>query len=255
MPFTISHIGYILPIHQKWEKKLSVSGLIFGSIAPDYDILFRLTKVRFHIFQYDAKSILFYIFPLSLISAFFFHLVCRNIIIKNLPGYYERKYQKYTSYDFFHELRTHYFRVSISILFAILLHLFLDYLCHIINAYYLKMYLLQLFHIDIIANLFYLLGIYGLPVLFSLVGFYLIYTFEYNKSLSLKNLKLTKTKSFFWFILLLNTFLFFLIKLHYTEKDNEFYVDFIIISLTSSFLVALYFTCFLFLLFQKLTKK
>lgn len=251
MPFTFSHIGFILPIKKKWKSKFSITGLVFGSLAPDYDILFRLTNVRFHIFQYDIKTILFLIFPLALASAFAFHLFCRNIIIDNLPAVYRLQYRQHTSFNFTSFLKKHFLRVSLSIIFAILLHLFLDFMCHFLNAYQVKMFMLQFSDSDIIANVAYVFGIYGLPILFSLIGFYLIYKYEYHKHFSIKNLAINKKQFLFWFTMVVFTILFSILKFLITEVDHEFFIDFIIISLTSSFLVAIYANCLFYYIFQK----
>jgi len=252
MPFTFSHIGYILPIQKKWKDKFSISGLVFGSLAPDYDILFRLTKIRFHIFQYDINTILFLIFPFALLSALVFHVFCRNIIIENLPLMYEKKYERYKSFNFVKFLKAHYLIVATSVIFAILLHLVLDFLCHCLNAYYVKMFVLKLTQNDIIVNGSYLFSIYGLPVLFSLLGFYLIYVYEYHKRISIRSLAVNKTKLRFWLTMLLFNILFLVIKFYITEVDNEFFIDYVIISITSSFLIALYATCIFYFFMQKL---
>lgn len=252
MPFTFSHIGFVLPIKKKWKTKFSITGLVFGSLAPDYDILFRFTNVRSHIFKYDIKTIFLLIFPLALISAFCFHVFCRNIIIENLPSKYEQQYQKYKSFHFLQHFKKHYFIVSISILFAILLHLFLDFLCHFLNANYIKLIILQLTHQESIANISYIFSIYGLPIIFSLVGFYLIYVYEYHKNISINDLAITTKNITFWITMLLITILFSILKFYFTEVDKDFFIDYIIISVTSSSLIAVYTTCMLYYIVQKI---
>ena len=255
MPFTFSHIGYVLPIQKKWKEKFSITGLVFGSLAPDYDILFRLTNVRFHIFQYDIKTILLLIFPLALLSALLFHLFCRNIIIENLPLTYQLQYKKYQSFNFFEQFKKQYLRISFSIIFSIYLHLFLDFLCHCLNAYYIKMIILSITQNYTISIFFYIFAIYGLPVLFSVIGFYLIYVYEYHKKISIKNLILTKSKFIFWFIMFLFTVVFSAVKFCITEVDKEFFIDFIVISVTSSFLIAVYATCICYFCIEKIKSK
>lgn len=251
MPYTFAHIGYVLPIKKEWKQYFSITGLVFGSLAPDCDILFRLTKIRFHIFQYDIKTIFLILFPIALISAFCFHVFCRNVIIENLPRKFELKYQKYNTFNFLQHFKQHYFIVSASILFAILFHLFLDFLCHCLNAYSVKMILLELTNNNIIANLSYIFSIYGLPIIFSLVGFYMIFVYEYHKNISIKDFAITTQKFTFWISMFLITILFSVLKFYITEIDNEFFIDSIIISLTSSFLVAIYATCMLYYFIQK----
>ncbi len=252
MPFTFAHIGYVLPIKLKLKKYFSITGLVFGSLAPDFDILFRLTRVRFHIFQYDAKTIIFYIFPLALISAVFYHLFCRNLIIENLPTYYELKYKKYKSFDFIEYLKKKYFVVFGSIIFAILLHLLLDFLCHCIDAYSAKVFINKHFHDRISDKVTFGFSIYGLPILFSIVGFYLVYRYELTEIFSLKKIVFTKQKVMFWCAFVLISILLFAIKYKLSEVDLEYYIDFIIISATSSVIIAVYTTCLVFQLIKKL---
>ena len=240
-----------MPIQQKWKDQFSISGLIFGSLAPDYDILFRLTKVRFHIFQYDLKTILFLIFPLTLISAFAFHLFCRNIIIDNLPVVYKTQYKKYVSFNFTDYFKKHFMQISISIFFAIILHLILDFLCHFLDATHVKILALVITKNDVIGNIAYIFAIYGLPILFSTLGVYLIFKYEYQKQFSFSNLALTKKQLAFWITMFVFTILFSIAKFMITEVDKDFFIDFIIISLTSSFLVAIYATCIFYFFIQK----
>ena len=94
MPYTFAHIGFVLPFKKKWPVQLSMTGLIFGSITPDYDFLFRLTNISDHLFQYDFACIVFIFYPLALLSAISFHLICMNVIIDNLPAYFQQTIQR-----------------------------------------------------------------------------------------------------------------------------------------------------------------
>lgn len=252
MPYTISHIGYILPFYNKWKKKLSISGLVFGSIAPDFDILFRLTNIRFHIFQYNALTIFLVIYPLALISAIVFHLFVRNILIDHLPSYFQAKYQHNKSFNFVSYFQNHLLKVSLSIFFAIYLHLFLDFICHYLNAYRTSILVANFTNNSIIISISYYLAIYFLPVLFSIVGFYLIFIEEKLNKLRISNLHLTKQARLFWLIIILNTVLFSIFKFYITQSDETFIIDYIIINITPSILIALYVTCFFYFLHTKL---
>lgn len=251
MPFTFAHIGYILPIQKKWKEKLSVTGLIFGSIAPDYDILFRLTNVREHLFQYDLSCILFLIYPLALISAFSFHLFCRNVIIENLPIFLKQKYQKYNSVNFSALLKKDFLRISYSIVFAICLHLFLDYFCHFLDGFQVKEFIKQYSQNETIGDISYIFACYGLPILFSLVGFYLIYVYEYHRNLRLHYFSLTKQQWIFWISMIMMTVIICLIKFIITEADYSLLLDFVAILMTSAFIIAFYLTCIIYYFFIK----
>jgi hypothetical protein len=135
MPYTFAHIGFTLPVYKRFHRYFSVTGLVFGSIVPDFDILFRLTNVRYHIFEYDLKTILFIICPIGLICALFFHLFCRNVIIEQLPDNLHQKYKRYLTVDFIKIFKRDYIRIAASVILAILLHIFLDYISHIVDAH------------------------------------------------------------------------------------------------------------------------
>ncbi len=251
MPFTFAHIGYILPIHKKWKEKLSITGLVAGSIAPDYDFLFRLSNVSDHIFQYDLKCILTMIYPLAMLTAILFHLLCRNIILENLPIYFQQKYKKKDSVGFLRMLKQNFLRISFSVIIAILLHLFLDFFGHIPSAYKFKPYVMQYTDSNLIGNIALLFGFYALPVLFTLVGIYLIYVYEFRKDLSLSYFSLTKQQFIFWFFMSILTVILSIIKYYITDPGLTYPFDFIIILITSSFIISFYLTCIVFNLLRK----
>jgi hypothetical protein len=132
-----------------------------------------------------------------------------------------------------------------------MLPLFLYCLCHFLNAYPIMVFMLKLTKKYTIANITYILWIYGLPILFFLVGFYLIYRYEYHEHFSIKNIAITRKLFLFWLTMLLFTILFSIVKFLITEVDKELSIDFIIISLTSSFLVAIYATFLFYFYIQK----
>ena len=251
MPYTFAHIGFIAPVKKKWQTNFSTTGLVFGSIAPDYDILFRLTNVRMHLFQYDIVCILFMIFPLALVSALFFHLFCSAVLFNNLPAFYQNKFKEYKAFDFIETFKKDYLSISLSILFAIILHLILDFFCHCLNAYQTRLTILQLFHNQLLGDVSYFFAIYGLPVLFSLAGFIILFPYIFKEKDILKHLKFSRQQLLFWLWILVNTFLFTLLKFYTSAIDYEFIIDFIAISVTSSFILAIYTTCLIYFLSQK----
>ena len=245
MPFTFAHTGYILPVKKKWIAYFSTSGLVFGSLAPDYDILFRFSENRFHLFQYDMFSIFFYIYPLALLSAVYFHLCCQTILSEHLPLFLRNKVSSFLSINIISELRKHFIKISFSILFAIFLHLFLDMLCHILDAWSVKMFVLTITKNIEMANIFYGLAIYLLPVLFSLYGFYLLWKYITDKDRSIASYKLTKKQLRFWLLVVFLAVGISILKLViFRLQDEDFWVDQMIISLTSSFMLSFYLICF-----------
>lgn len=246
MPYTFAHIGYILPIRKKWSKYFSITGLVFGSLAPDYDILFRLTKIRFHVFQYNLKTICFLIYPMAFLSAVLFHLICRNVLIKNLPSPFFEKYQKYLSFDFNAYLKNHLLLFSASVFFAIFLHLFLDFFCHILDAYQVSLFVRGIIQMQYLSDKIGYFSIYFLPVVFSCLGFYYIYKFEYNSVIPKMYFSQPKQAFLFWITLLILTIFICALKIFFTEKEKDYWLDLIAISFTSALIIAVYLCCFIF---------
>lgn len=245
MPFTFAHTGYILPVKKKWSSHLSTTGLVFGSLAPDYDILFRFSENRFHLFQYDLFSILFYIYPLALLSVFFFHLTCQSVLSVNLPPVIQKKVSSFLSINIIPEFKSHFIKISFSIILAVFLHLLLDIMCHILDAWSVKTLVLAITGSIQTANIFYGLAIYALPVLFSLYGFYLIWKYLTDGNPIIADFHMTLKQLSFWFLVILLSVGISILKFYIFQLQEDGYLaDQLIISLTSSFMLSFYLICF-----------
>lgn len=243
MPFTFAHIGYVLPIKKKWTSQLHISGLIFGSIAPDYDILFRFTENRHHIFQYDLFCVLGMIFPLALVSLIAFHLYCQKILLKMLPLNFQSYLTPFLSIELKNELKINGIKIAISILIAIYLHLLLDVLGHLFDAYSIKMFFLFLTNSDSIAVSSYYAAIYFPPLLLSFIGFYFIIIYLPLPLRNTSSFQLNTQQLKFWMLLFALTCFYSMIKYFYTMKETDFAIDFIVITFTSSFMLAFFSIC------------
>lgn len=255
MPYTFAHIGFVLPFKKKWPNSLSITGLIFGSIAPDYDILFRFTNNRFHLFQFDLATILLVIYPLAFLSAIAFHSFCRDILIRQLPALFRERSQQYLNFNFTASLKDHFFRISLSILLGICVHLILDYLCHHLDAYYTKQYFFKYTHNEQILQFVYYAAIYLLPVLFTLAGFFLLYRFLFPSPIRLRDLSLSWKALRFWGLLFFVSVFISFLKIFFMRTEKDFYIDFIIISFTSSIIISVYLVCSLYYIQQRFQKK
>ncbi len=129
MAYTFVHPGYALLVKKKWLKKLSINGLIWGSLVPDFDILFRFTASREHILRPHLFSI-FIIILLCLSLSFYFHYVIKDIIINNLPKTKKINFDKLSNYDYLSFLQKNFFLEIFSIVIAASIHLVIDILSH-----------------------------------------------------------------------------------------------------------------------------
>jgi hypothetical protein len=129
MPFTLAHPGFIYHL-KKWKPNLfSMEGLIvIGSFVPDFDLIFRFSNNRFHLFTFSPLNILFVIFPLSILTWLFYKFFLQKPIYYIFDGTLKNN-------DFLtkKELMVLCFSLFLSILF-IFFSIFLLILMHIICA-------------------------------------------------------------------------------------------------------------------------
>lgn len=255
MPYTFAHPGFTLPFKKRKPALFSTTGLIFGSIAPDYDIILRFTNSRFHILQYDLKSILCIIFPIAFFSAIYFHLVIRNVLIYVAPQNLKKHLKEYRTFDYILFLRENYVKVSFSILFAIYLHLFLDYITHW-NAYLFKLYA-QIYYgnNDFLPGIFYYTAMYFPLIFFSLLGFYYMFTFLEKYKIRIADLKEgydDKRMTGFYAAYIIITIVFTILKIRQTGIEKGFVFDSYILSLTNGLLISFYCTPLVFIISKKI---
>ncbi|MEO6914491.1 MAG: DUF4184 family protein [Chitinophagaceae bacterium] len=128
MPFTFSHPAAILPFSYLWEKKFSATGLILGSVAPDFEYFMRFHNASYH--SHTWAGIFWFDLPAGIILCFIFHDVVKTPFIMNLPGFFHKRFASYLSFNWKKYFIQHWFIVFYSLLIGILSHLLLDRFTH-----------------------------------------------------------------------------------------------------------------------------
>ncbi len=127
MPFTFAHPAIVIPL-KRWLKPLSLTGLVAGSIAPDFEFFLKMKVSEnighhwFGIFTFDV--------PFSLLICYLYHQFIRNTFINNLPGWFQSRMlglQKFNWKIYFYKNKN---QIFISILIGIFSHLFWDSFTH-----------------------------------------------------------------------------------------------------------------------------
>lgn len=130
MPFTFSHPALVIPLlraRRRWPW-LSATGLITGSLAPDFEKFFRLHLASSH--SHTLASLLYFSLPVSVALAFVFHLVVRRPLLAHLPAGLQRRVGRYAGLDWPAHFRHHYPGVGLSILLGAAGHLCWDIFTH-----------------------------------------------------------------------------------------------------------------------------
>lgn len=130
MPFTFSHPALIIPLlHARPRHRwLSATGLITGSIAPDFEKFFRLHLASEY--SHSFASIFYFSCPVALALAFLFHAVVREPLLAHLPVALQRRVGNFARFSWVEYFRQHYYGVLASIVIGAALHLLWDSFTH-----------------------------------------------------------------------------------------------------------------------------
>ncbi|MBS7255562.1 DUF4184 family protein [Flavobacterium branchiicola] len=128
MPFTFSHPAIILPLHYFPKKWFSLTGLIIGSLTPDFEYFIRM-KVK-SIYSHTLLGVFWFDLPLAILLAFIFHNIIRNGLFSNLPEILQSRIKIFTEFDWNFYFKKNWFIVLLSTLLGIISHLFWDAFTH-----------------------------------------------------------------------------------------------------------------------------
>ncbi|WP_138207666.1 DUF4184 family protein [Haloimpatiens lingqiaonensis] len=81
MPFTFAHPAAILPIKSKWKKYFSFTGLILGSMAPDFEYFLHFKP--FSTIGHCFSGFIFLDLPLCFVIAYIFHNIIKKPFINH----------------------------------------------------------------------------------------------------------------------------------------------------------------------------
>ncbi|MFF2885472.1 DUF4184 family protein [Paenibacillus sp. NPDC057967] len=84
MPFTFAHPLYAAPLKLAKPGWFSLTGLILGSMSPDFEYFIALEP--YQTFGHSGLGLLLQAIPLSLLFAFLFHYVIKLPLAEHLPG-------------------------------------------------------------------------------------------------------------------------------------------------------------------------
>jgi hypothetical protein len=128
MPFTFSHPAIILPLCNFKKQVLSVTGLIVGSIIPDFEFLMRMRETES--FGHTWLGILVLDIPLAIILTVVFHGLVRNILIQHLPKFLQKRFLFLLSFNWTNYFKENIGKVFLSLAIGIFSHVFLDAFTH-----------------------------------------------------------------------------------------------------------------------------
>ncbi len=195
MPFTASHPAIILPLLKR--RIFSVSGLLMGSMVPDFEFFIRLEAHVIH--GHSFWAMFWYNLPIALICISLCHLVVRNQLILNLPSYFRSKFQPFLHFDWISYCKQNFLKVIYSILIGNISHLLWDSFTHFDGLAVSNIPLLntELWHIPLYHILQYVFSFLGAIAIFRFIS--KMPSYKLRGQLSIKNML------GYWLIVLLVT--------------------------------------------------
>lgn len=128
MPFTFSHPAILIPLRFLPKNWFSITGLIVGSLIPDFEYFIRLRLKSDH--SHTLFGLLWFDIPVSILICFIFHLIVRKKLIENLPNFLKSRFWDYRNFDWITYFSKNWYKVIISILIGSLSHIFWDSFTH-----------------------------------------------------------------------------------------------------------------------------
>lgn len=127
MPFTFSHPAIVLPLAAK-RVRLSATGLIIGSMTPDFEYFIRMKDLSRY--SHTLPGIFWFDVPIGVLVCFIYHLIIRNRLFDNLPVFLKSRvivFKKFQWNDYF--IRN-WWVVCISTLIGAATHILWDAFTH-----------------------------------------------------------------------------------------------------------------------------
>lgn len=174
MPFTFSHPAVILPLQRFLGRWFSLTGLVMGSLVPDFEYFIRMKSLS--LYSHTLKGLLWLDLPLGLLLCFLFHNLVRNPLFSHLPHFLNCRLSNFKRFNWNSYFLKNWFIVIISVLIGALSHIYWDQFTHE-NGYILEEYNLidknvpvadsSIEEYEILQGLSSFIG--GLAVLFSIL--------------------------------------------------------------------------------------
>jgi len=128
MPFTFAHPAIVMPINRVLGTKLSLSGLVIGSMIPDFEGFLLVTDIK--TYSHAWHGMFWLDLPLGFAIAFLFHNLVRNTLIDNLPAFFRKRLIGYKKLDWNRFCKEHFWNILLSMFIGIFSHLVWDDFTH-----------------------------------------------------------------------------------------------------------------------------
>ena len=148
MPFTFAHPAVVLPINRVFRTSLSLTGLVIGSMVPDFEGFILVTDIK--TYSHTWHGMFWLDIPLGIAIAFLFHAIVRDPLIDNLPIFFRRRLVGYKRLQWNSYFSRHWPNVILALFIGIFSHLVWDDFTHL-NGFFVR-------HIPFLHQWYYIAG-------------------------------------------------------------------------------------------------
>lgn len=127
MPFTFSHPAIVLPLAAK-RLRLSATGLIIGSMTPDFEYFIRMKNVSKY--SHTLSGLFWFDLPLAMLLCFIYHQIVRDSLFDNLPRFLKERFLVYKKFNWVKYFEKKWIVVFVSILIGAASHILWDAFTH-----------------------------------------------------------------------------------------------------------------------------
>jgi hypothetical protein len=128
MPFTVSHAALILPFTYLPKRYYSLTGLVAGCMAPDFEYFIRMdTNSEF---SHTIAGICWFNLPISILMALIFHQLVKHSLIHNLPKPLFKRFSQFLDFHWVDHFKMNWAMISISVMIGAATHIFWDSFTH-----------------------------------------------------------------------------------------------------------------------------
>lgn len=128
MPFTFSHPAIVLPLTFLPRQWFSLTGLVIGSLTPDFEYFLRM-RIKSN-YSHTSDGLFWFDLPLGLLLAFIFHNIVRNSLVDNLPTILKSRFSTFRPFDWNGHFKRNWVVVIFSILIGASSHILWDSFTH-----------------------------------------------------------------------------------------------------------------------------
>ncbi|HEY8781249.1 MAG TPA: DUF4184 family protein [Mucilaginibacter sp.] len=127
MPLTFAHPAIVLPFSKLTKRWLSLTGLVIGSMAPDFEYFIRMRLVS--AYSHTWPGLIWFDLPLGVMLVIIYEFWVKDPLITHLPTALNRRFFSFKGYREYYSLQ-YFFAIFLSVLIGAASHIFWDGFTH-----------------------------------------------------------------------------------------------------------------------------